>query len=210
MRRWLGRPSRGCHWGPSSIHAPHLPLGTDSLTARHLVTRAAEDTGGVVLPPSTLTLGTLHLPWSFRYEAALVEATLRSTIEQLGRHSAHRCVVDPHGTRTAGPAASHQAGVSDAESQVRSADPWPTASAATASATWNSMRRWVQAWAPTGPSRSITARSRRPRGCWPSIRHWSTLTPCRRSPPDPSSASTGRTLGAEPRPSSAAPRQARP
>ncbi len=69
--------------GAMEFHAPHLPLGTDSITASHLVTRAAEELGGVVLPHSTVTLGTLHLPWSARYDASLVEAVLRSTIEQL-------------------------------------------------------------------------------------------------------------------------------
>jgi creatinine amidohydrolase len=69
--------------GAIEYHAPHLPFGTDSLTAVDVLERAAREVGGVVLPPITTTLGTLHLPWSLRYEPALVESTLRSTIDQL-------------------------------------------------------------------------------------------------------------------------------
>ncbi len=79
--------------GAIEFHAPHLPLGTDSLTASHVVVRAAEELGGVVLPHSTLTMGTLHLPWSLRYEAALVEAALRSTITQLAAFGARVVVI---------------------------------------------------------------------------------------------------------------------
>ena len=73
--------------GAMEFHAPHLPLGTDSITASHLVTRAAEELGGVVLPGSTVTLGTLHLPWSLRYDASLVEAVLRGDHRATRRHS---------------------------------------------------------------------------------------------------------------------------
>ncbi len=79
--------------GAIEFHAPHLPLGTDSLTASHIVTRAAEELGGVVLPHSTITLGTLHLPWSARYDASIVEAVLRSTIEQLATFGVRVVVV---------------------------------------------------------------------------------------------------------------------
>ncbi len=108
--------------GAIEYHASHLPLGTDSLTASHLVTSAAEALGGVVLPPSTLTLGTLHLPWSFRYEAALVEAALRSTIEQSAAFGA-RCVVIHTGHAPLDLLHLIKRVCLDAESQVRSADP---------------------------------------------------------------------------------------
>lgn len=36
--------------GPLEWHGPHLPLGTDPLHAEHVAVRAAEQTGGVVLP----------------------------------------------------------------------------------------------------------------------------------------------------------------
>lgn len=79
--------------GAVEYHAPHLPLGTDSLTAFEVVARAAREVGGVVLPPVTTTLGTLHLPWSLRYEPPLVETTLRSTIDQLAQAEARVVVV---------------------------------------------------------------------------------------------------------------------
>lgn len=79
--------------GAVEYHAPHLPFGTDSLTAVDLVERAAREVGGVVLPPVVTTLGTLHLPWSLRYEPTLVEATLRATIDQLADAGARVVVV---------------------------------------------------------------------------------------------------------------------
>jgi creatinine amidohydrolase len=79
--------------GAVEYHAPHLPLGTDSLTAVDVVERAARHVGGVVLPPVVTTLGTLHLPWSLRFDAALVEATLRSSIDQLAAAGAQVVVV---------------------------------------------------------------------------------------------------------------------
>jgi creatinine amidohydrolase len=79
--------------GAIEYHAPHLPFGTDSLTAVDVLERAATEVGGVVLPPVVTTLGTLHLPWSLRYEPALVEATVRSTIDQLAAAGARVVVV---------------------------------------------------------------------------------------------------------------------
>lgn len=79
--------------GALEFHAPHLPIGTDSLTATHVAVRAAEELGGVVLPHSTLTMGTLHLPWSLRYDAELVEAALRATIVQLAAFGARVVVI---------------------------------------------------------------------------------------------------------------------
>lgn len=37
--------------GPLEWHGPHLPLGTDGLHAHHVAVLAAQQTGGVVLPP---------------------------------------------------------------------------------------------------------------------------------------------------------------
>jgi creatinine amidohydrolase len=80
-------------WGAIEYHADHLPFGTDGFTAQAVVERAARLTGGVVLPWSWLTMGTLHLPWSLRYPAALVEAALRATVEQAAYHGARVVVV---------------------------------------------------------------------------------------------------------------------
>ena len=94
--------------GALEFHAQHLPFGTDGFTAQAVVERAARQVGGVVLPWSALTMGTLSLDWSFRYEPALVEAALRSTIEQLADPwSAGRG--RPHRTWTPGSGAPHQA-----------------------------------------------------------------------------------------------------
>lgn len=69
--------------GALEYHAPHLPIGTDGFTAHGLLTRAAERAGGVVLPWSYLTMGTLRFPWSLRFERQLVERGIRDTLLQL-------------------------------------------------------------------------------------------------------------------------------
>jgi len=69
--------------GALEYHAPHLPIGTDGFTAHGLLTRAAERVGGVVLPWSYLTMGTLRFPWSLRFERELVERGIRDTLLQL-------------------------------------------------------------------------------------------------------------------------------
>jgi creatinine amidohydrolase len=79
--------------GAIEFHAEHLPFGTDGFSAHHVVERAARIAGGVVLPWSAVTFGTLHLPWSLRYDPALVEAVLRSTIGQLAANGARVVVV---------------------------------------------------------------------------------------------------------------------
>ena len=52
--------------GAVEYHAEHLPFGTDGFTATAIVERAARGAGGIVLPWSALTIGTLALPWSLR------------------------------------------------------------------------------------------------------------------------------------------------
>jgi creatinine amidohydrolase len=79
--------------GALEFHAEHLPFGTDGFSAQTIVERAARQAGGVVLPWSALTIGTLHLEWSFRYDADLVEAALRQTLLQLADHGARVVVV---------------------------------------------------------------------------------------------------------------------
>lgn len=79
--------------GAIEFHAEHLPLATDGFTAQALLERAAARAGGAVLPWSSLTLGTLHLPWSFRFDHSLVEATLRATIGQVATQGARVVVV---------------------------------------------------------------------------------------------------------------------
>jgi creatinine amidohydrolase len=79
--------------GAVEFHAEHLPFGTDGFSAQHVVERAARRAGGVVLPWSYVTLGTLAMPWSFRFDAALVEGVLRQTMEQLIGEGARVVVV---------------------------------------------------------------------------------------------------------------------
>lgn len=80
-------------WGAIEFHAEHLPFGTDGFTAHRVLELAAQRIGGVVLPWTALTIGTLHLEWTLRYDAALVESVLRQTIEQLADHGARVVVV---------------------------------------------------------------------------------------------------------------------
>lgn len=79
--------------GALEFHAGHLPNGTDGLTAHGLLVRAAQRVGGVVLPWSYVTIGTLALPWSFRYDPMLVAETLRQTLRQLPAHGVRLAVV---------------------------------------------------------------------------------------------------------------------
>jgi creatinine amidohydrolase len=69
--------------GALEYHAAHLPNGTDGITGQGVLVAAAERLGGVVLPWSYLTIGTLALPWSFRYDPDLVADALRQTLRQL-------------------------------------------------------------------------------------------------------------------------------
>jgi len=79
--------------GALEYHADHLPIGTDGVTGEGLLLRAAQRVGGVVLPWSYLTFGTLALPWSLRFEPALVAETLRQTLRQLPQHGVRLAVV---------------------------------------------------------------------------------------------------------------------
>lgn len=79
--------------GALEYHADHLPNGTDGVTGQGLVVAAAQRVGGVVLPWSYLTMGTLALPWSFRFEPSLVAEALRQTLRQLPANGARLAVV---------------------------------------------------------------------------------------------------------------------
>ena len=79
--------------GSLEFHADHLPNGTDGFTGHGLLVAAAERLGGVVLPWSYLTMGTLALPWSFRYDPELVAGALRATLRQLPAHGVRLAVV---------------------------------------------------------------------------------------------------------------------
>ncbi len=79
--------------GALEFHAPHLPNGTDGITGQGVLVAAARRLGGVVLPWSYITLGTLALPWSLRFDRELVAETLRQTLRQLPDHGVRLAVV---------------------------------------------------------------------------------------------------------------------
>ena len=79
--------------GSLEYHADHLPNGTDGITGHGILVAAAQQLGGVVLPWSYVTIGTLALPWSFRYDAELVAETLRQTLRQLPDQGVRLAVV---------------------------------------------------------------------------------------------------------------------
>jgi creatinine amidohydrolase len=79
--------------GALEYHADHLPNGTDGIAGHGVLVAAAERLGGVVLPWSYLTIGTLALPWSFRYDPVLVAEALRQTLRQMPAHGVRLAVV---------------------------------------------------------------------------------------------------------------------
>jgi creatinine amidohydrolase len=79
--------------GSLEYHADHLPNGTDGITGHGILVAAAQQLGGVVLPWSYVTIGTLALPWSFRYDAELVAETIRHTLRQLPAQGVRLAVV---------------------------------------------------------------------------------------------------------------------
>ncbi len=79
--------------GALEFHATHLPFGTDGFTGQGLLERAAARVGGVVLPWSYLTIGTLHFPWTFRYDPALVAASVLATLRQAAAFGARAAIV---------------------------------------------------------------------------------------------------------------------
>ncbi|MBA3234731.1 MAG: creatininase family protein, partial [Chloroflexi bacterium] len=79
--------------GALEFHASHLPFGTDGFTGQGLLERAAAQVGGVVLPWSYLTIGTLHFPWTFRYDPVLVAASVLATLRQVAAFGARVAIV---------------------------------------------------------------------------------------------------------------------
>jgi creatinine amidohydrolase len=69
--------------GTLEFHGEHLPFGVDGFEAHGLCVRAAERSGGVVLPPVYLASGCLDFPFTLTFEHALVHAWARATIGQL-------------------------------------------------------------------------------------------------------------------------------
>jgi creatinine amidohydrolase len=84
--------------GTLEFHGEHLPFGVDAFEAHGLCVRAAEQSGGVVLPPVYLASGCLDFPFTLTFEHALVHAWARATIDQLaGRGFEVVIVLTGHG-----------------------------------------------------------------------------------------------------------------
>lgn len=79
--------------GALEYHADHLPNGTDGIVGHGVLWRAAQLAGGVVLPWSYVTMGTLALPWSFRFDPSLVADVLRQTLRQLAAFGVRLAVI---------------------------------------------------------------------------------------------------------------------
>jgi creatinine amidohydrolase len=79
--------------GPLEFHGEHLPAGVDWFTAHGLCLRAAEQSGGVVLPPLYLASGCLDMPFTLTFPMPLVHAWIRATLEQLATRGFRAVVV---------------------------------------------------------------------------------------------------------------------
>lgn len=79
--------------GTLEFHGEHLPFGVDSFEAHGLALRAAERSGGIVLPSVYLASGCLDLPFTLTYDPDLVFAWARSTVVQLARRGFRVVVV---------------------------------------------------------------------------------------------------------------------
>ncbi len=72
-------------WGALEWHSFHLPVGLDGLVAEYIAQRAADCTGGVVLPPMYLPITTLPHRFSISFRATTVRAVLDNLFEELAR-----------------------------------------------------------------------------------------------------------------------------
>lgn len=79
--------------GTLEFHGPHLPFGVDGFEAHGLCLRAAERSGGVVLPPLYLASGCLDMPFTLTFEPELVHAWVRATLAQLAKRGFRAVVV---------------------------------------------------------------------------------------------------------------------
>jgi len=72
-------------WGALEWHSFHLPVGLDGFTAEHVARRAADHTGGVVLPAMFLPSTTLPHRVSISFKADTVRAVLDELLAELAR-----------------------------------------------------------------------------------------------------------------------------
>ena len=82
--------------GSLEFHGPHLPIGLDALTAYGLCLRAAETSGGIVLPVIHSAVGGEHsrYPWTIMSDApAAIETLLDETLTRLSDFGVRRAVL---------------------------------------------------------------------------------------------------------------------
>lgn len=79
--------------GTLEFHGEHLPFGVDGFSAHRLCLRAAEHSGGVVLPPVYLAAGCLDMPFTLTFDLELVHAWVRATLDQLALRGFRAAVV---------------------------------------------------------------------------------------------------------------------
>jgi creatinine amidohydrolase len=79
--------------GTLEFHGEHLPFGVDGFSAHRLCLRAADHSGGVVLPPTYLAAGCLDMPFTLTFDLELVHAWVRATLDQLAVRGFRAAVV---------------------------------------------------------------------------------------------------------------------
>jgi creatinine amidohydrolase len=82
--------------GSLEFHGPHLPIGLDALTAYGLCLRAAEASGGIVLPTVHQAVGGEHsrYPWTIMSDSpAAIETLLTETLSRLSEFGVRRAVL---------------------------------------------------------------------------------------------------------------------
>ena len=81
-------------------HGPHLPLGTDLLDVRELVTRAAKQEYAVVFPPYYFgqIFEARHQPGTVSYSERLIWDVLQETVDEIARNGIKKIIlVNGHG-----------------------------------------------------------------------------------------------------------------
>ncbi|GAA1535043.1 creatinine amidohydrolase [Microbacterium ginsengiterrae] len=82
--------------GSLEFHGPHLPIGLDALTAHGICLAAAEQYGGIVLPPYYQAVGGEHTvyPWTLMSGAPdAIETLLGETLSRLSALGVRRAVL---------------------------------------------------------------------------------------------------------------------
>jgi len=86
--------------GVIEAHASHLPLGTDTLTAHWVATRAAEQEPAIVFPfyPYGVNIESTHLPGAVMIRRELIFALLENVCDEMGRNGLKKIIlVSGHG-----------------------------------------------------------------------------------------------------------------